>query len=74
MSLVTARALFPDPSVPVAVDTVTERRQVQGDLHRHEYLELLFVDRGSLKNRFINSEITLKAGDLSYRSWCLQKA
>ncbi|MGJ8724102.1 MAG: AraC family transcriptional regulator [Roseibacillus sp.] len=64
MSLVTSREIFPDRSVPVAVDSVTERRQIQSNLHRHEYLELLFVYRGSLVNKFVNSEISLAAGDL----------
>lgn len=64
MSLVTSRELFFDPALPVAVDSVTERRLIQKKLHRHEYLELLFVRRGSLANRFVSSEVVMKAGDL----------
>ncbi|MEP4079538.1 AraC family transcriptional regulator [Haloferula sp.] len=43
---------------------MTERRKIQGDLHRHEYIEMMFVCRGNLTNRFVDSEISLKPGDL----------
>ena len=32
---------------------------IQKELHRHEFFEMLFVERGSLINRFKNDEIAL---------------
>lgn len=37
---------------------------MQGNLHRHEFLELLYVQRGSLTNRFVGSEAVMAAGDV----------
>ncbi len=64
MSLVTSRELFANRAIPMTVDSVTERRQIQNNLHRHEYLELLFVSDGSLLNHFVNDKIELKSGDV----------
>ena len=48
MSLVKSRELFLEASYPIAVDTVVDRTLIQRELHRHEYFEMLFVERGSL--------------------------
>ncbi len=64
MSLVKSRELFVDSAFPVAVDTVVERTLIQKELHRHEYFEMLFVERGSLVNRFKNDKISIKPGSV----------
>tara|TARA_R110002096_G_scaffold20971_3_gene68473 strand:+ start:8015 stop:8341 length:327 start_codon:yes stop_codon:yes gene_type:complete len=64
MSLVTSRELFIDPALPVVVDSVTKRRLIQKNLHRHEYLEMLFFRKGSLTNRFGSSEVVMHTGEL----------
>lgn len=64
MSLIKSRQLFAESEFPVAVDTVEDRTLIQKDLHRHEYFELLFVEKGSLINRFKGVEMRMKPGDL----------
>ncbi len=64
MSLVKSRELFGDSAFPVTVDTVVNRTLIQKELHRHEYFEMLFVEEGSLINRFKGNEILMKPGDL----------
>jgi AraC-like DNA-binding protein/mannose-6-phosphate isomerase-like protein (cupin superfamily) len=64
MSLVKARELFVKSAFPVAVDTVVDRTLIQKELHRHEYFEMLFVERGTLTNRFENEALVMKPGDL----------
>jgi AraC-like DNA-binding protein len=56
--------LFGESAFPLAVDTVVDRSLIQKELHRHEYFELLFVEKGSLVNRFKGAEIQMKTGDL----------
>lgn len=64
MSLVKSRQLFSETEFPVMVDTVVDRTLTQKELHRHEYFELLFVQKGSLINRFKAAEIEMKPGDV----------
>lgn len=64
MSLVKSRELFAESAFPIAVDTVVDRTLIQKELHRHEYFEMLFVEHGTLINRFKSDEITMKAGDV----------
>mgnify|MGYP001493666004 CR=1 FL=1 len=64
MSLIKSRELFGETGFPIAVDTVLDRTLVQKELHRHEYFEMLFVEKGSLINRFKGAEIQLKTGDV----------
>lgn len=64
MSLVTSKELFKDVGIPVAVDSVADRRKIQMNLHRHEYYEMLFVRSGMMVNRFLRGDIVMKAGDL----------
>jgi YesN/AraC family two-component response regulator len=64
MSLVKSRELFVESAFPIAVDTVVDRTLIQKELHRHEYFEMLFVEHGSLINRFKGDEILMKAGDV----------
>jgi len=64
MSLIKSRQLFGDSAFPLAVDTVEDRTLIQKDLHRHEYFEMLFVEKGSLINRFKGAEVEMHAGDL----------
>lgn len=64
MSLVKSRELFVESAFPITIDTVVERTLMQKELHRHEYYEMLFVEEGSLINRFKGSEILMNAGDI----------
>ncbi|VGO21731.1 AraC family transcriptional regulator [Pontiella sulfatireligans] len=64
MSLVKSRELFVESAFPIAVDTVGDRTLIQKELHRHEYFEMLFVEKGSLINRFKGDEILMKPGDV----------
>jgi len=64
MSLLTSKELFSDTGIPVAVDSVADRRKIQINLHRHEYYEMLYVRSGMLVNRFLRGDIVMKAGDL----------
>lgn len=64
MSLIKSKELFVESEFPVAVDTVVDRGLVQKNLHRHEYYEMLFVEKGSLINRFKEGAVEMKAGDV----------
>lgn len=64
MSLVKSKELFAESALPVTVDSVVGRTLVQKDLHRHEYFELLYVERGRLVNRFKSDEVELHDGDV----------
>jgi AraC-like DNA-binding protein/mannose-6-phosphate isomerase-like protein (cupin superfamily) len=64
MSLIKSRQLFGETGFPIAVDTVVDRTLIQKELHRHEYFEMLFVEKGSLINRFKGAEIQMKTGDV----------
>ena len=64
MSLLKSRELFVESAFPITVDTVVDRTLIQKDLHRHEYFEMLFVEEGSLINRFKGDEVLMQAGDL----------
>jgi YesN/AraC family two-component response regulator len=64
MSLVKSRELFLESAFPIAVDTVVDRTLIQKELHRHEYFEMLFVEYGSLVNRFKSEEIIMNPGDV----------
>lgn len=64
MSLVKSRELFAESAFPIAVDTVVDRTLIQKELHRHEYFEMLFVEHGTLINRFKGTEVIMKAGDV----------
>ncbi len=64
MSLVKSRELFVESAFPIAGDTVGDRTLIQKELHRHEYFEMLFVESGSLINRFKGTEILMKPGDV----------
>jgi AraC-like DNA-binding protein len=46
------------------VDVVSCRTQKSQDLHRHEYLEVLFVEKGSQTSRFKGFETQMKKGDV----------
>lgn len=64
MSLVKSRELFGDDSFPITVDRLVSRTLIQKELHRHEYFEMLFVEQGSLINRFKGEDVEMKAGDV----------
>jgi AraC-like DNA-binding protein len=64
MSLVKSRELFIESAFPIAVDRVVDRTLIQKELHRHEYFEMLFVESGTLINRFKGEEITMNEGDV----------
>jgi AraC-like DNA-binding protein len=64
MSLVKSRELFMESAFPIAVDTVENRTLMHDELHRHEYFEMLYVERGSLINRFKDTEVRMKPGDV----------
>lgn len=64
MSLVKSRELFAESAFPITVDTVEGRTLIRKELHRHEYFEMLYVEEGTLINRFKTSDITMKAGDI----------
>lgn len=64
MSLVKSRELFSESAFPITVDRVVDRTLIQKELHRHEYFEMLFVESGSLINRFKGEEIVLEQGDV----------
>lgn len=64
MSLVKSRELFVESAFPIAVDTVVDRTLIQKELHRHEYFEMLFVEHGSLINRFKGEEVLMNGGDV----------
>lgn len=64
MSLVKSSELFGESAYPITVETVVDRTLIQRELHRHEYFELLFVEKGSLINRFKGSSIQMKPGDV----------
>lgn len=64
MSLVKSRELFIESAFPIAVDRVIDRTLIQKELHRHEYFEMLYVEHGTLINRFKGDEISMKAGNL----------
>ena len=64
MSLVKSRELFVELAFPITVDTLVDRTLIQKEFHRHEYFEMLFVERGTLINRFKGEDVAMKAGDL----------
>jgi AraC-like DNA-binding protein/mannose-6-phosphate isomerase-like protein (cupin superfamily) len=64
VSLIKSRQLFAESAFPLTVETVVERTLVQRELHRHEYFEMLYVQKGSLINRFKGAEIRMKPGDV----------
>ncbi|CAA6679664.1 MULTISPECIES: AraC family transcriptional regulator [unclassified Lentimonas] len=64
MSLIKARELFSESSFPVTVDTLVDRTLIQNTMHRHEYFEMLYVEEGTLVNRFSSEAITMNPGDL----------
>ena len=64
MSLVKSRELFMESAFPVFVERVVSRTLIQKEMHRHEYFEMLFVEHGSLTNRFKGDEILMKPGDV----------
>jgi hypothetical protein len=64
MSLVKSQELFGKDAFPITVDTVVDRTLIQKELHRHEYFEMLFVEKGSLINRFKSEELVMKTGDV----------
>ncbi|QBG46788.1 AraC family transcriptional regulator [Verrucomicrobia bacterium S94] len=64
MSLVKSRELFGEAAFPITVETVVDRTLIQKELHRHEYFEMLFVERGSLINKFKGTEVVMKPGDM----------
>lgn len=57
MSLVRSKELFLEPALPVRVDSVMERTLIQNELHRHEYFEILYVQRDTLVNRYKEGEV-----------------
>lgn len=64
MSLVKSKELFSQTAFPISVDRVQERALVQKELHRHDYFEMLYVESGSLINRFVGQDILMQAGDV----------
>lgn len=64
MSLVKSRELFAESAFPITVDTVEGRTLIRKELHRHEYFEMLYVEEGTLINRFKSSDVTMKPGDI----------
>lgn len=64
MSLIKSRELFEASAFPIAVDRVVSRTLMHKELHRHEYFEMLYVEKGSLTNRFRGSEVLMKPGDV----------
>ncbi|MDZ8117609.1 AraC family transcriptional regulator [Pontiella agarivorans] len=64
MSLVKSRELFGESSFPVTVEKVIDRTLIQKELHRHEYFEMLYVEKGALVNKFKGTEIVMKPGDM----------
>lgn len=64
MSLVRSKELFLERAFPLKVNSVVDRALLQPDLHRHEYFEMLYVERGALINRFKTGDERMKTGDL----------
>jgi AraC-like DNA-binding protein len=64
MSLVKSRELFAEGSFPITVDTVVDRTLVRKELHRHEYFEMLYVEKGTLVNRFKSGDVKMEAGNV----------
>lgn len=64
MSLVKSKELFIEAAFPVNVETIVERTLIQKELHRHEYFEMLFVEKGELVNHFKGDAIAMKEGDV----------
>lgn len=64
MSLVKSRELFAEAAFPITVDTVEDRTPIRKELHRHEYFEMLYVEEGTLINRFKSSDIRMEAGNI----------
>lgn len=64
MSLVKSRELFVETAFPITVDTVVDRTLIRKELHRHEYYEMIFVEQGTLINRFKSKDITMRPGDV----------
>lgn len=64
MSLIKSKELFSEASFPITVDLVVDRTLTQKELHRHEYFELQYVEKGSLINRFKGAETLMKPGDV----------
>jgi|GEM_PF-382008 len=64
MSLIKSRELFQQAAFPMYVDSLGDRSLFQPDLHRHEYYEMIFVERGSFKNRYKADTQLLNAGDI----------
>ena len=64
MCLVKAREVFDKTAFPAKVETVANRALKLEELHRHEFFEILYVEEGSLINRFKGTEVEMKAGDV----------
>ncbi|MGJ8639539.1 MAG: helix-turn-helix domain-containing protein [Opitutaceae bacterium] len=64
MSLVKSQQLFAESAFPVTVDTLVDRTLIQKELHRHEYFEMIYVDKGTMVNRFISDQVVMEAGDV----------
>ena len=64
MSLVKSRELFAEGSFPITVDTVVNRTLVRKELHRHEFFEMLYVEKGTLVNRFKSGDVKMEAGNV----------
>jgi len=64
MSLVKSRELFTESAFPITVDTLVDRTLMQREPHRHEYFEMLYIEKGTLINHFKSETVTMKVGDL----------
>lgn len=64
MSLLKSKELFVESAFPIAVDRVVDRTLIQKELHRHEYFEMLYVEKGRLINKFKGDDVTLGAGEM----------
>ncbi|GAB5561398.1 MAG: hypothetical protein SynsKO_30450 [Synoicihabitans sp.] len=64
MSLVKSRELFVAGSFPITVDTVVDRTLMRKELHRHEFFEMLYVEHGTLVNRFKSGDVKMEVGDV----------
>lgn len=62
--LITSRELFDESKFPIAATRIADRPLVQTDFHRHEFFEILFVARGTLRNKLATEEMSLEPGDL----------
>jgi len=64
MSLVKSSEMFVGGEFPLAVERFVDRTLIQKEFHRHEYFEILFVEKGQLLNQFKNGRKVMMAGDL----------